>query len=94
MAIVFPATDSELGHIFRKESGHVEDTAENRELLLSVANDESARLESDQYGNAWAARLLPDGRQAWVRVRNEKIINGGINAGPRIFNAQTGLNRR
>jgi filamentous hemagglutinin len=93
MNIVLPETESELRHIFREDEGHVADTPENRSLILDVANDMSARLESDQYGNDWAARVLPDGRQAWVRMRAGKIINGGINTTPRKFNPKTGLNK-
>jgi len=89
----FPSGESELRHIFREASGHVHDSAENRQLLLSVANDASARLESDQYGNVWAARTLADGRQAWVQLRGETIVNGGINDVPREFNPTTGLKR-
>lgn len=92
MPVVFPTGESELRHIFRKDEGHVVDTPENRRLLLDVANDVSARLESDQYGNIWAARTLPDGQQAWVRIRADTILNGGINATPRDFNPRTGLN--
>jgi hypothetical protein len=58
----FPTSESELRHIFRKAEGHVEDTPENRRLLFQVANDELARLESDQYGNIWAVRMLEDGQ--------------------------------
>jgi len=92
MPIVFPTSESELRHIFRNKAGHTEDTPQNRSLLLDIANDMSSRLESDQYGNDWAARLLPDGRQAWVRIRAGKIINGGVNDAPRDFNRKTGLN--
>jgi filamentous hemagglutinin len=93
MAVVFPTSESELRHIFREEEGHVADTPENRRLILEVANDMSARLSPDQYGNSWAARLLPGGQQVWVRIRADTINNGGINAKPRKFNPKTGLNR-
>ncbi len=93
MSVSLPTRESELRHIFCDRSGHVEDTPENRELLVELANDVTARLESDQYGNTWAARRWPDGRQAWVWFRGEKIVNGGINATARAFNPKTGLNR-
>jgi len=93
MPAVFPTRESELRHIFRVRAGHVEDTPENRQLLLSVANDKTARLESDQYGNVWAARVLSDGRQAWVQIRGEKIVNAGINTFLKEFNPLTGLKR-
>ena len=94
MPVSFPTNESELGHIFREAEGHVPDSPQNRELLLAVANDESARLQSDQYGNAWAVKLLADGRQIWVQIRSEKIVNAGINAVAREFNPQTGLKKR
>jgi len=53
----------------------------------------SARLESDQYGNSWSAKVLPDGRQAWIQMRGEKIVNAGINGISREFNSYTGLKR-
>ena len=49
MPVVFPTGESELRHIFRQAEGHIADTPENRNLLLSVANDVLARLESDRY---------------------------------------------
>jgi filamentous hemagglutinin len=93
MAVSLPTSESELGHIFRKAEGHIADNPENRMLLLSVANDEASRLESDQYGNVWATRTLPDGRQVWVQTRGEKIVNAGINLVPRNFNPLTGLKK-
>jgi len=93
MSVSLPTRDSELRHIFSDRSGHIEDTPENRELLVRLANDVTARLESDQHGNIWAARPLPDGRQVWVWFRGEKIVNGGINETARAFHPKTGLNR-
>ena len=91
--VVLPTTESELRHIFRGRTGHIKDTPENRELLVQLANEMTARLESDQHGNIWAARMLPDGRQLWVWFRGEKIVNGGINKTERAFNPKTGMNR-
>jgi filamentous hemagglutinin len=56
MSVSLPTRDSQLRHIFCGRSGHIEDTPENRELLIGLANDVTARLESDQHGNIWAAR--------------------------------------
>jgi len=89
----FPISESEVNHIFPEAEGHVADTEENRRLLMDVANDDLARLESDQYGNEWSARLLPDGSQAWTQTRLGKIVNGGINVVPRTFNPNTGLKK-
>ena len=92
-AAFFPTSESELNHIFREAEGHVVDTEENRRLLLEVADDDLARLESDQYGNEWSARTLADGRQVWTQTRLGKIVNGGINVLPRTFNPNTGLKK-
>ena len=94
MNVRLPVTPSELGHLFRKKRGHLVDTPENRQLLLDVAADPTARLESDQYGNVWAARLRADGRQVWVQLRDGVIVNGGMNEEAKTFNPQTGLKRR
>jgi filamentous hemagglutinin len=93
VAIVLPTSESELAHIFRAAEGHVLDTPENRTILLDVANDPGALLTADRYGNEWAARMLADGRQVWTQARNGKVVNGGINAVPRLFNSKTGLKR-
>jgi filamentous hemagglutinin len=93
MRVSLPTRDSELRHIFRMARGHVKDTTENRTLLLDVANDESARMQSDQYGTEWATKLLPDNRQVWVQIRGTKIVDAGINPTPRRFNQLTGLKK-
>ncbi len=82
---------SMIGHIFRDAEGHVADTAANRELLQSVANDPAASLGADQYGNTWSARTLSDSTQAWTETRGGTIINAGVNTTPQPFNPQTGL---
>ncbi|WP_434523946.1 DUF637 domain-containing protein [Photorhabdus asymbiotica] len=82
---------SRVGHIFRKAEGHVADTPENRKLILDVANDKTAILGGDRYGNSWSARMLPDGTQAWVQTRGDTVINAGINNPPKSYDPQTGL---
>ena len=75
-----------IAHIFRQAEGHLpHDTPESRQLLLSVANEPGDVVGTDRYGNVWSARVLPDGRQAWVQVRGNRITNGSINARPRFF---------
>jgi hypothetical protein len=93
VAIVLPSSDSELAHIFRLAEGHIADTPENRAILLEVANDPGDSLPADRYGNEWSARILSDGTQVWTQARNGKLVNGGVNATPRLFNSQTGLKR-
>jgi RHS repeat-associated protein len=86
--------DKSKDHIFRKAPGHFEeDTNENRETLENVANEPHNYNGKDKYGNEWYAKILPNGKQIWTRVRNGKITNGGVNDIPKRFDAETGLNR-
>ncbi len=87
----FPANVAQIRHIFRNAPGHVADTPTNRALLLEVANDASILLGPDAHGNQWFARLNANGSQTWVQVRNNLIINGGVNQTPKTYNPDTGL---
>ena len=79
-------------HIFRNEEGHFpKDTQANRKKLLDVANDSSNYLGKDKYGNEWYAKTNADGTQTWVKVRDGKIDNGGLNKTPKTYNSETGL---
>ncbi|GAB1577047.1 hypothetical protein [Bordetella petrii] len=77
--------------IFGSRPGHLPDTPQNRELLLSVANDPTARLGPDRFNTIWSARTLPDGSQVWTQMRNGQLWNGGMNPTPLPFNPETGL---
>ena len=84
--------ESSAGHIFRNVPGHLtDDTLANRALLTDTANDPANLVGTDQWGSTWYARMLPDGRQAWVRVRNGVIKSGGVNASPGTWNPATGM---
>jgi hypothetical protein len=86
-----PIDESRLGHIFREADGHFrEDNAVNRQTLIDVASNGANLLGTDRAGNAWYVENLASGTQIWVRVRGNKIVNGGINQRPRNF---TGLPR-
>ncbi len=67
------------------------DTPANRKLLQGVADDDTATLGTDRFGNSWSARIQEDGSQVWVQTRNGEIINGGVNPTPRAVQPQTGL---
>ncbi|HEY6645023.1 RHS repeat-associated core domain-containing protein [Povalibacter sp.] len=82
---------SRLGHIFRNAEGHLSNTRANRQLLINVANNPKTMLGPDKYGNVWSALTRADGTQVWVQTRNGRIINGGVNQTPRIYNPDTGL---
>ena len=90
--VKLPENDSQLKHIFRKSRGHISDTPENRSLLESLANDEAAFKGVDVDGLRWYAKDLGDGRQAWVRVCDGVISNGGINNPPRNWTEGYGFN--
>ena len=78
-------------HIFRDAEGHISDTPINRRLLENLANDPSAVLGTDKYGNTWAARLNADGTQTWIAIRGGKVSYGGVNQTPKPFHPETGL---
>ena len=83
--------ESRAGHIFRDSEGHFrEDSEVNRRVLIGVASRPANFLGNDRAGNGWYAETLTDGSQVWVRVRNDKVVNGGLNQKPRSF---TGLPR-
>ena len=83
--------ETRRGHIFREADGHFrEDSDVNRRILIDVASRRANFLGNDRAGNAWYAETLTDGTQVWVRVRHEKVVNGGLNQRPRSF---TGLPR-
>jgi hypothetical protein len=75
--------NNRIRHIFRAARGHLPDTPSNRRLLEMVANDPQAFLGRDNFGNDRFGRLLADGRQVWVQVREGVIVNGGANSFPR-----------
>lgn len=78
-----PSNNSVLKHIFRDKQGHMNDTEKNRYLLESTANNKENYLGKDKYGNEWYAKILENGKQVWVEVRNGKIIDGGLNNTPK-----------
>jgi RHS repeat-associated protein len=86
-----PDNNSQTGHIFRKDDGHIADTPANRKLLENTANDERNYLGKDMFGNGWYAQTRGDGTQVWVEARNGTIIDGGINTSPRPWDSLTGL---
>nr|WP_208726270.1 hypothetical protein [Corallococcus terminator] len=88
-AIVIP--EARTKHIFREAPGHLQDTPTHRRWLRELAEDESAHIGTDRFGNHWSARLNPDGSQLWVQVRGREIINGGLNQVARDYNSQMGL---
>jgi len=77
-----PVSEENSGHIFRDAKGHVRDTPENRKMISETARDKSNFIGDDKFGNKWFSKIRPDGTQSWVKIRNGKIENGGINAKP------------
>ncbi|WP_332609741.1 hypothetical protein [Achromobacter sp. ESBL13] len=66
-------TENRVAKIFGVREGHIMDTAENRALLLGVANDPKSVLGLDRFGSTWSAKIQSDGSQVWVQTRNGKI---------------------
>ncbi len=83
--------ENRLGHIFREADGHFrEDSDVNRRILIDVASRRANFFGTDRAGNAWYAETPTNGTQVWVRVRSDKVVNGGLNQRPRSL---TGLPR-
>ncbi len=87
-------SEQDASHMFGDRPGHMADTPTNRELLIGLASNASNFLGCDKYGSEWYAKILENGRQLWVVVRDGLIRNGGINDLPKIFNSETGLCRQ
>ena len=84
--------ENRLRHIFRKRTGHFSrDTPEARKILEDLANEPTNLHGGDKHGNSWYAKLNEKGQQYWAEVRDGKIINGGINETPKIFNSESGF---
>jgi hypothetical protein len=89
-----PFDEKRTTKMLQNRPGHVPDTPRNRALLESVASDPSARAGVDARNNVWSDRILPDGTQAWVAVREGRISYGGLNKTPRTFDKLTGFSAR
>ncbi|MDO4939935.1 MAG: hypothetical protein Q4E54_08270 [Lachnospiraceae bacterium] len=87
-----PDNESQTKHIFGKRDGHVPDTPENRKMLEDLANNKELYRGRDADGCDWNSEMQQDGSQKWVRYRNGRIINGGINNPPRRWDSITGYN--
>jgi RHS repeat-associated protein len=76
----------DTSHIFRNARGHLQaDTPENRALLRDAVHPDNF-VGTRGPGGAISVyrKLLADGRQVWVEVRNgTEITNGGVNIVPR-----------
>jgi hypothetical protein len=78
----FPENDSQTKHIFRDAEGHLSDTTANRQLLTDTVKSKNFS-HSKGSGVDVYKKLLSDGRQVWVEIRNGVIQNGGINNVPK-----------
>jgi hypothetical protein len=73
-------------HILRDAEGHFrEDSPVNRRALLEVASCPANLLGRDRFGNSWFAETRADGTQVWAQVRENTIVNGGLNRTPQDF---------
>jgi len=75
---------SDVGHIFRNESGHFrQDTSENRAFIESACSSIDNKVGTKTSGSEIYLKTMPDGSQAWAEVRNGTIRNGGKNNFPK-----------
>jgi len=77
-----------------KREGHLIKTPENIKLVENVANNSEYHLgPPDKRGHHWYGKILEDGRQVWAEVRDNDIINWGMNRPGNIktYNSETGL---
>jgi hypothetical protein len=82
----WPNDTSQLRHIFSSRRGHVLDTPSNRRLIEQIVIDRNNLVGRKLSGGSELfAKLLDDGRQVWVEVRNGLIQDGGVNNIPRSF---------
>ena len=89
----FPDQKAQQEHNWRKGEGHVERTPKNEKLMYDVANDPNCYLGPDKRGHHWYGKILKDGKQAWVEVRDNIMQGWGINEPGNIktYNPKTGL---
>ena len=90
--IKLPEQEAQLEHIFGTRTGHIPRTPENMKLLADTANGAKNYRGTDGHGNIWHVKLGDDNSQVWVRSRDGIINEGGINAAPRPWDKETGLN--
>ncbi len=75
------AEDS-VAHIFRDAPGHLAtDTSENRALIENSVQPENY-IRTGGGGEKLYRETLADGTQAWAKVFNGSITNGGVNQTP------------
>lgn len=74
--------ESAAEHIFRDAEGHLaEDTPENRALIESAVKPENY-VRTGGEGDVLYRETLSIGTQAWAKVFNGAITNGGLNQVP------------
>jgi hypothetical protein len=66
--------------------GHVLDTPQNRRIIVETYADKKNFIGTDKWGKEYFAKLLPDGRESWVRKRGDIYESAGINNIPKFFN--------
>ena len=74
--------ESSAEHIFRDAAGHLaEDTPENRAVIEGVVKPDNY-VRTGAGGEALYRETLPNGTQAWAKVYEGAITNGGVNDVP------------
>ena len=80
--------EGKAGHIFdsgKMIKGHFPvDTPANREKILNIARNPANQVGTDKFGNTIYMKTQPDGKQIWVEVRSNGMVNnGGVNYLPK-----------
>ncbi|MBT1136885.1 hypothetical protein EFT68_16010 [Lactiplantibacillus plantarum] len=69
--------------MYKNTEGHFSEWSQKHDdTLLRVAHRKSNFQRMDIFGNDWYAETTKTHRQIWVRVRDGKITDGGINSRP------------
>lgn len=79
---VFPKNPGQLMHIFRNATGHLAvDNLVNRDILLKTVSPDNFKT-INKNGSLVFTRIIADGTEVWVYVRDGIIQNGGVNQMP------------
>ena len=88
----------DIHHVFstvkgQPKPGHLTDTMLNRHIIARTYLKKENFLGKEQWGNEWYAKLRSDGRQAWSKWNDGRLISGGLNPTPIEFHPLSGLSK-
>ena len=77
--------------IIIKAEGHFEKDPSEARQEIDKTFKEKYFDKIDKYGNKWYSRINEKNEQIWVRVRDGKITDAGVNKEPRLVDPDSGL---